>query len=170
MKGISLKMCRLCVPVIINKHSFEPFMCLNHPITDTQLVNLWNMSIAPTQPQKSYQHKKETTQHPSFCTTQHPSLCTTSHLSVQHPIFLYNTPISVYNIPIFLYNWQSYTEHNPGVTHSTQLENKSLHLFSPTFRQCKTHLFSKHDNIKTDPVVPEMTTLRQAQWYQRGQP
>ena len=29
MKGITPKMCRLCVYVIINKRSFEPFMCLS---------------------------------------------------------------------------------------------------------------------------------------------
>ena len=28
-KGITLKICRLCVCVIINKRSFEPFMCLD---------------------------------------------------------------------------------------------------------------------------------------------
>ena len=29
-KGITPKMCRLCVCVIINKRSFEPFVCLGH--------------------------------------------------------------------------------------------------------------------------------------------
>ena len=28
-KGITPKMCRLCVCVIINKRSFEPFVCLD---------------------------------------------------------------------------------------------------------------------------------------------
>ena len=28
---VAPKICRLCVCVIINKHSFEPFMCLDHP-------------------------------------------------------------------------------------------------------------------------------------------
>ena len=28
-KGITLKICRLCVCVLINKHSFKPFMCLD---------------------------------------------------------------------------------------------------------------------------------------------
>ena len=28
-KGITPKICRVCVCVLINKHSFEPFMCLD---------------------------------------------------------------------------------------------------------------------------------------------
>ena len=37
-KGITPKMCRLCIYVIINKRSFEPFMCLDLPFQDRLIV------------------------------------------------------------------------------------------------------------------------------------
>ena len=35
MKGITLKICRLCVYVVINKRSFKSFMCLDPVSTDS---------------------------------------------------------------------------------------------------------------------------------------
>ena len=39
-KGITLKICRLSVSVIINKHSFEPFMCLDLKMTRMRLADV----------------------------------------------------------------------------------------------------------------------------------
>ena len=38
-KGITPKICRLCVCILINKRSFEPFMCLDLDQNKTQKYN-----------------------------------------------------------------------------------------------------------------------------------
>ena len=42
-KGIAPKMCRLCVCVLINKRSFEPFMCLDSVLLTLSVLHVFDL-------------------------------------------------------------------------------------------------------------------------------